>query len=94
MQLEHRARAAARGHAPWAQTGDDIEDDAIAIEEDRVDGKAHEEHVNRAARLDQDPVSGRQFTPPQQAAEARPWRIGDQATLTYGHAGLVHDARV
>ena len=49
-KLDHLARAAARDGAPGPDLVLDLDDDLVGVEEDRVDGKAHERGVDAPAR--------------------------------------------
>lgn len=57
---------------PWAQVAGDLEDFALLVEVDSVDGEAHEAHVDAVARRDEQGRGGRQGTAQHEAAEALP----------------------
>lgn len=50
----------------------DLEDSALLVEVDGVDGEAHEAHVDAVARRDEQGRGGRQRTAQHEAAEALP----------------------
>lgn len=57
---------------PGAQVAGDLEDSALFVEVDGVDGEAHEAHVDAVARRDEQGRGGRQGTAQHKAAEALP----------------------
>ena len=57
---------------PGAQLAGDLEDFALFVEVDGVDGEAHEAHVDAVARRDEQGRGGRQGTAQHEAAEALP----------------------
>lgn len=57
---------------PGAQVAGDLEDSALLVEVDRVDGEAHEAHVDAVARRDEQGRGGRQGAVQHEAAEALP----------------------
>lgn len=57
---------------PGAQVAGDLEDSALFVEVDGVDGEAHEAHVDAVARRDEQGRGGRQGTAQHEAAEALP----------------------
>ena len=59
---------AGREACPRAQMTGNLEDSAILIEVDGVDGEAHEAHVDAVARLNQQGCGGRQGAAKHQAA--------------------------
>lgn len=57
---------------PGTQVTGDLEDLALLVEVDGVDGEAHEAHVDAVARRDEQGRGGRQGTAQHEAAEALP----------------------
>lgn len=57
---------------PWAHVEGNLEDFAVLVEVDRVDGKAHEAHVDAVARRNEQGRGGRQGAAQHEAAEALP----------------------
>lgn len=57
---------------PGAQVAGDLEDSALFVEVDGVDGEAHEAHVDAVARHDEQGRGGRQGAAQHEAAEALP----------------------
>ena len=71
--LEYAVGAPAGGEAnPGAQVAGDLEDFALLVEVDGVDGEAHEAHVDAVARRDEQSRRGRQGAAQHEAAEALP----------------------
>lgn len=57
---------------PGAQVAGDLEDPALLVEVDSVDGEAHEAHVDAVARRDEQGRGGRQGAAQHEAAKALP----------------------
>lgn len=57
---------------PGAQVAGDLEDSALLVEVDGVDGEAHEAHVDAVARRDEQGRGGRQGAAQHEAAKALP----------------------
>lgn len=57
---------------PGAQVAGDLENLALLVEVDGVDGEAHKAHVDAVARRDEQGRGGRQGTAQHEAAEALP----------------------
>lgn len=57
---------------PGAQVAGDLEDLALFVEVDGVDGEAHKAHVDAVARRDEQGRGGRQGAAQHEAAEALP----------------------
>ena len=55
-------------HAPGHKPVPDAHDGPVAVEEDDVDRKAHEEHVHRRRRVDEHPGPGLETVTPEKAA--------------------------
>ena len=63
---------AGREAYPWAQMTGNLEDSAILVEVDGVDGEAHEAHVDAVARRNEQGRGGRQGAAQHEATEALP----------------------
>ena len=63
------------------------QDPALGVDEGDVQREAHEEHVDRAAVLDAEPLPRREIPAPHQAAKPGQEGAGDRAAL--GHDGAV-----
>src|SRR4051794_5190324 len=71
--LEDATRAASARHAPWPEPVRDPHDRQVRGEEHRVDGEAHEEHVDHPERVrEQDAVAGRDALAAEQALGVAP----------------------
>lgn len=57
---------------PWAQVAGDLEDFALFVKIDGVDGEAHEAHVDAVARRNEQGRGGRQGAAQHEATEALP----------------------
>lgn len=62
---------------PWAQVTGNLENLALLVKVDGVDGKAHEAHVDAVARRDEQGGGGRQGASQHEAAEALPEVCGE-----------------
>jgi len=62
--------AEARGHPPGGEVADDLEHGQVLREKDGVDRKAHERHVNRGCRAEQDALARRKVTASEEALRA------------------------
>src|SRR6185295_6253324 len=71
-ELQDRPRAPhPRRRRPGRQALEEAHHAPVGVQEDRVDGEAHEEHVDAGAGLDEEALAGRQPRPPEEPLEAR-----------------------
>ena len=70
-ELQHGVRLPSRGHAPRAQSLDDVDDAHASIQEERIDREAHESGVNPGRRRDEHSLTGRQPLAAEQPAHAQ-----------------------
>ena len=57
--------AAREGNPPRVEISYDLLDDELPVEENGVDGKAHEEHVDRRGGADEQPLAFLESAPPE-----------------------------
>jgi hypothetical protein len=73
---------------PRAERLGDAEDTELAVEEDSVDREAHEEHVDRRSRPDEQALTCREVLAAEQALHSRRDRVCDLAALADDTAAL------
>src|SRR5256884_4534968 len=81
--LEHCLCTSASRNVPGPEIRGDLDDAQVAIEEYGVDRKAHERHVHRRRRLQQDALAARELAPAEQALHARERRVPEDTALTH-----------
>src|SRR5439155_12766645 len=79
--LENGLRPAAPRDTPGLEIGRDLDHAQVAVEEHGVDRKAHERHMHRRRRLQQDSLSARQLATSEQALHARERRVPEDTAL-------------
>jgi len=90
-QLEHGLRAAPERNPPRPQVRYHPAYNEVPVEEDRVDAKAHEEHVDRRSARDQQAFVFGEITPPEQAFQTPKRSRGDRAALAENRGILAND---
>src|SRR5438128_10534309 len=81
-------RPTPRCHPPRAQLLDDVQDTQIAVEEERVDGEAHERRVDPGCRRQQQPLASWQPTTADKTAQAKQWVV---CQLAYAQAVVARE---
>lgn len=59
-------------HVPWANVGVERNDAVVPVQEDGINGKAHEEHVNGVAGSQKDALAFRQVVTAKQTLQSKP----------------------
>jgi hypothetical protein len=80
-QLEHGSGTPATRCPPRTDRRRNLHDPVRAVEEDRVDGEAHEGRVDRSGRPEQHPLTGGETSTPEQAAQASERGLREETPL-------------
>jgi hypothetical protein len=70
-QFERGYGTASARNPPWFELVHDPDHGALAIEEDDVDGEAHEKHVHRGSSVDEHPGTGFESSAAEQPPRSR-----------------------
>src|SRR6185437_14830848 len=81
--LEYGLRATTACSAPWLEIRCDLHDSEVAIEEHGVDRKAHEGHVHRRRRLQENSFTTRQVAPAEEPFHAHERCVREDTALTH-----------
>src|SRR5919201_518923 len=80
-QLDRNLRSPSSSNPPGPHVCGDFHHLAVSPKEHDIDGKAHEEHVNRPRRAQQQPFPILELTSPQKHPSPSPSGVGNEAPL-------------
>jgi hypothetical protein len=81
-ELDDRPRAPAPRHSPGPQVGRDAENAVVRVQEDRVDGEAHEPHVNGRSGAKEDAFAPLEPGTSEETSKPGERRLREETPLT------------